>query len=153
MSTYHFTLPWVVLDAVSAQLVSNRTDGVLLNHAGEQVAATTPLGVPTTIRTGPAGTTIPFHASISAGRVRFGDVEAAVFADENMDAAERAETAARSAAATLASMQRIEDTASEVTYLYRDTAGDVWVSDTPVTQGGGRPRVTTDGDVVVTFPV
>lgn len=148
---YHYSLPWVVLDSTTATLITNRNDGVLLDRSGNEVPATTPLGVPTKIATGPAGTTVAFHASISGGRVRFGNVEAAVFADENLDAAERAEAAAAAAAETLASMRRIETTASEITYIYRDTAGDVWVSSTPVLQGGGKPRVTAEGDVIVDF--
>lgn len=153
MAIYHFTLPWVVLDSAAGDLVKNRSDGVLLSVDGVQVQATTALGVPTAIRTGPAGTTTPFQASIPAGRVRFGDVEAAVFCDENANAVTKAEAAAATAAQALASIQVIGQNASEISYIFRDTAGDVWVSDTPVVVGGGKPRVDAAGDVWVDFPL
>ena len=153
MTTYHFTLPWVVLDSATATLIRDRADGVLLDRYGQQVDARTPLGVPTLIRTGPAGTTVPFVADVPAGRVRFGTVEAAVWADENMDAAERAEAAAADARAVLERVTWIGENANEVSYFRRDLNGDVWVTDTPVIDGtGGYARIDSTGDVILTFP-
>ena len=151
---YHFTLPWVVLDHTTGVTVPNRTDGILLDRDGAQVETTTPYGVPTRISTSPAGTTAAFLAPIPAGRVRFGNVDAAVFADENMDAAERAEAAAASAQAVVEKVQWIGENAAEVSYFRRDPNGDVWVTEFPVIDAAsaGKPRVTTDGDVIITFP-
>ena len=149
---YHYTLPFLVLDSVTGVPVPNRTDGVLLDGDGNEVATTTPYGVPTRVTTSPVGTTAPFLASIPAGRVRFGTVDVAVWADENFTAAERAEQAAALAQQTLDKVTWIGENASEVTYLYRSPDGSVMVSDTPVITGGGKPRVTADGDVFVTFP-
>lgn len=152
MSTYHYTLPFVVLDAATGAPVPNRTDGVLLDADGNEVPTTTPFGVPTRLSTSPVGTTAPFLAPIPAGRVRFGTTDAAVFADENFTAAERAAQSAALAQEVLDKVTWIGQNASEVTWLYRTPDGSVMVSDTPVITGGGKPRVTADGDVVVTFP-
>lgn len=152
---YHYTLPWVVLDQSdpsAPKLVAGRTDGILLDRDGMQIDATTPLGMPTQIVTSSAGTTVPFQATVPAGRVRFGNIEAAVFADENMSAADQAAAAQQAAEDALASIQHIADTATEITYLYRE-GDDIRVSQTPVVEGGGRPRITADGDVYVTFPI
>ena len=149
---YHYTLPFLVLDSVTGAPVPNRTDGVLLDGDGNEVATTTPYGVPTRVTTSPVGTTAPFLATIPAGRVRFGNVDAAVWADENFTAAERAEASAALAQQVLEKVTWIGENASEVTYLYRAPDGSVMVSDTPVVTGGGRPRVTAEGDVIVTFP-
>lgn len=154
MAVYHYTLPWVVLDPVTGELVKNRADGVLLDKDGNGVVATTELGVPTTIRTGPSGTTGPFLAEVPMGRVQFGTVQAAVFADEQHDAADRAEAAQAAAEATLAEVTRIADTSTEVSYVYRDPAGDLRVSSTPLSlaQGGMPLRVDpTTGDVIATL--
>lgn len=154
MSTiYHFTMPWPVLDVLENTLVKDRNDGVLLANDGTEVQATTPLGVVSPIRTGPSGTTSAFLAPIPAGRVRFGTVEAAVFADENMIAAPLAEKAAADAAATRAAVEHLAANASEISYLRRDANGDVWVTQDPVVSGGGFPRVTPEGDVIVSFPI
>lgn len=151
MTIYHYTLPWPVLDVLNNELVKNRADGILLTVDGAEADAHTPLGVATKITTGPSGTTTAFTATIPAGRVRFGAVEAAVFSDENMIAADTALKAANAAEAALATIQHIADTATEISYLYRDGAGDIWVSETPVVTGGGRPRIDSAGDVYVTF--
>ena len=154
---YHYTLPWVVLDTSdpnTPRLVAGRTDGVLVDRDGNQVDATTPLGMPTQIVTSSAGTTVPFQATVPAGRVRFGNVEAAVFADENLDAAERAEAAAQTAKDALSAIQHIGETATELSYFRRDSNGDVWVTELPVIDGtGGKPRVTSDGEVVIAFAI
>lgn len=150
---YHFTLPWVVLDHTTGVTVPNRSDGVLLDRNGVQVETTTPYGVPTRISTSPAGTTAAFMAPIPAGRVRFGKVDAPVWADENMDAAERAEAAQAAAQQVLDTVTSIAQNATEVTYFGRTPEGDVYVSPVPIVTGGGRPRVTPSGDVVITFNV
>lgn len=142
---YHYTLPWVVLDSQTATFVANRNDGILLDRDGQQVDAYTSLGVPTQIRTGPAGTTVPFQARISSGRVRFGDVEAAVFADETADALPQALAAAEAATAAQAAAERVASTATLVSNFYRDPDGEVWYSPTPVTTGGGQPVQSSDG--------
>lgn len=150
---YHFTLPWVVLDRDTMTLVKDRTDGVLIDRDGNEVAVMTPMGVPTKISTSPVGTTLSFNAPVSMGRARFGNVEAAVFADENLDAAERAEAALAAAREVVEHVQWIGENATEVSYFRRDANGDVWVTEHPVIDGtGGKPRITTDRDVVITFP-
>lgn len=152
MAIYHYTLPWVVVSDTGAP-IGARSDGALLDIDGNPVTATTSLGVPTLVATRPQGTTLPFQADIPAGRVRFGDVEAAVFSDENLNALPSAEAARIAAENAYAAVQHIGETAAEITYLYR-LGEDVWVSDTPVVEGGGKPRVDpVTGDVWVDFPV
>ena len=72
MATYHYTLPWTVLDVGNNSLVLNRSDGILLDDQGNEHPVTTPAGVPANVSTGPSGVTAPFHAQIPYGRVRFG---------------------------------------------------------------------------------
>ena len=150
---YHYTLPFLVLDSVTGVPVPGRTDGVLLDGDGNEVATTTPYGVPTRVTTSPVGTTAPFLANIPAGRVRFGTVDTAVWADENFTAAERAEQAAALAQQTLDKVTWIGEHASEVSYFRRDANGDVWVTELPVINpaDAGRARVTNDGDVIISF--
>ena len=152
MATYHYTLPWPVLDVATGQLLAGRTDGVLIDDVGNAQPVTTPAGLPTDVVTGPTGVTAPFRAQIPYGRVRFGTVEAAVFSNENMGSLQAAQAAAADAAATRAAVEFIAENATEISYMYRDAAGDVWVSEEPVVVGGGRPRLDPYGDVWVDFP-
>ena len=155
MATYHYTLPWTVLDVGNNSLVLNRSDGILLDDQGNEHPVTTPAGVPANVSTGPSGVTAPFHAQIPYGRVRFGSVEdaveAAVFSIESMAALETATQAAADAASMRATVEAIAATASEVAYFYRDTEGDIWVTGEPVLVGGGVPRLDANGDPVVLF--
>ena len=149
---YHYTLPFLVLDSVTGAPVPNRTDGVLLDRDDNEIPVTTPFGVPTRVATSPVGTTAPFLAGIPAGRVRFGTADTAVWADENFTAAQSAEQSAALAQSVLDKMTWIGNNATEVTWMYRTDAGDVFVSETPILTGGGKPRITPEGDVYVTFP-
>ena len=151
MATYHYTLPWTVLDVGNNSLVLNRSDGILLDDQGNEHPVTTPAGVPANVSTGPSGVTAPFHAQIPYGRVRFGGVEAAVFSIESMSALETATQAAADAASMRATVEAIAATASEIAYFYRDTEGDIWVTGEPVLVGGGVPRLDANGDPVVLF--
>lgn len=148
---YHYTLPWPVLDSGTATLVKDRNDGVLIDIDGTQVEALTPLGAPTPIRTGPAGTTLVFHASIPAGRVRFGSVEAAVFADENMNALPAALAAQTAAVAAQTAAERAAANAVVVSHIRRTPDGEVFFTSTPVAAGGGQPIIRDDGTVVIRF--
>ena len=156
MATYHYTLPWTVLDVGNNALVLNRSDGVLLDDQGNEHPVTTPAGVPANVSTGPSGVTAPFHAQIPYGRVRFGGVEsaveAAVFSIESMAALETATQAAADAAEMRIIVEAIAATASEVAYFYRDSEGDIWVTGEPVLVAGGVPRLDANGDPVVIFP-
>ena len=152
MATYHYTLPWTVLDVGNNSLVLNRSDGILIDDQGNEHPVTTPAGVPANVSTGPSGVTAPFHAQIPYGRVRFGGVEAAVFSIESMSALETATQAAADAAEMRVIVEAIAATASEVAYFYRDSEGDIWVTGEPVLVGGGVPRLDANGDPVVIFP-
>ena len=69
-----------------------------------------------------------------------------------MNSSEQAIQAAADAAAARAAVELIAETASEIAYFYRDTEGDIWVTNEPVLVGGGVPRLDANGDPVVIFP-
>ena len=151
MAVYRYTIPWVMFDSNAGELIKNRNDGVLLDAAGTTVPTKTLLGVPTQVQTGPHGTTVAFTAEIPFGHVRIGTVTSAVWADEQANALGIAQQAAADAAAMRAAVELIADTATEIAYFYRDPAGDIWISDSPVLVGGGVPRIDVNGDPVVVF--
>lgn len=153
MANYAYNHYFVVYDWQTGVLASNRSDGRLLDDNGVQVTVRDVNGLETPLRTGPAGVIENFTAPVSHGTAVFGTVRTSVMSDAAMDGATAAEAAAASAASVAASVQYIAENATEVSYLYRDTAGDVWVSDTPVVVGGGKPRVDAAGDVWVDFPL
>lgn len=154
MAQYGFTFPWVLIDRVTNQPSGDRVDGQSLHPVTrEPVPVYDMLGQQVSLRTGPYGIISTFTADVSAGVARFGETETVVISDAGLNATDTALAAAADAKAARDAIELLAGTATEITYLYRDAAGDVWVSETPVIIGGGRPRVDSNGDVWVDFPV
>ena len=152
MAGYAYTFPWVVVDWTTRALTANRDDGELLDpDTGLPVEVLDNNGLPTSLRTGPFGILEPFTSGLTSGIARFGEVRSLVISDSALDSSDQARSSAQSAQAALDSILRIEENAAEISYLYRDANGDVWVSDTPVVVAGGRPRIDEAGDVWVDF--
>ena len=154
MAGFAFTFPWVVQDWTTGQLTQNRADGELLDPDTDQPVDVFDVnGQMTTLKTGPFGTLAPFTANLRHGIARFGEVRTLVISDGALNSSEQAIQAAADAAAARAAVESIAVNATEYSYMFRDPAGDIWVSETPVAIGiGGKPRVDEHGDVWVDFP-
>lgn len=153
MAGFAFTFPWVVQDWTSGQLTQNRADGELLDPDTDQPVEVFDVnGQMTALKTGPFGTLAPFTANLRHGIARFGEVRTLVISDGALNSSEQAIQAAADAAAARAAVEAIAETASEIAYFYRDTEGDIWVTNEPVLVGGGVPRLDANGDPVVIFP-
>lgn len=152
MAGFAYTFPWTVVDWTTGELTKNRTDGELLDpETNLPVAVVDANGTPVPLKTGPFGTLEPFTAPIGRGIARFGEVRSLVISDSTLDSSDQATRAAAAAEAAAASVAYIADTATEIAYFYRDPAGDIWISDSPVLVGGGVPRIDANGDPVVVF--
>ena len=152
MAGFAFTFPWVVQDWTTGQLTQNRADGELLDPDTEQPVEVFDVnGQMTTLKTGPFGTLAPFTSHVRHGIARFGEVRTLVISDGALNSSEQAIQAAADAAAARAAVEAIAETASEIAYFYRDTEGDIWVTNVPVLVGGGVPRLDANGDPVVLF--
>ena len=152
MAGFAFTFPWVVQDWTTGQLTQNRADGELLDPDTDQPVDVFDVnGQMTTLKTGPFGTLAPFTAILRHGIARFGEVRTLVISDGALNSSEQAIQAAADAAAARAAVELIAETASEIAYFYRDTEGDIWVTNEPVLVGGGVPRLDANGDPVVLF--
>lgn len=151
MSDYAFTFPWIAWDYTAGTPASDRVDGVLEGPDGQVVATYDETGAPAPLRTGASGVVRPFRSSVVRGVARFGEARAVCVSDEAFESHEAAVAAAAEAAATRAAVERIAENATEIAYFYRDPAGDLWISPTPVLIGGGVPRIDENGDPVVVF--
>ena len=152
MAGFAYTFPWTVIDWTTGELTKNRTDGELLDpETNLPVAVVDANGTPVPLKTGPFGTLEPFTAPIGRGIARFGEVRSLVISDSTLDSSDQATRAAAAAEAAAATVAQIAETATEISYFYRDTNGDIWISATPVLTGGGVPRLNSDGDPVIVF--
>ena len=152
MAQYGYNFPWVVIDRMDGQPTANRTDGQLLDPVTRDVVQVVDAnGAAVPLRTGPYGVLANFTADILYGLAKFGDTETLVMSDECLNALEEARDAKAEAAAAREAVERVAETATEIAYFYRDGAGDIYVSDTPVLVGGGVPRLDSNGDPVVVF--
>ena len=153
MAQYGYNFPWVVIDRMDGQPTANRTDGQLLDpvtRAVVQVVDANGAAVP--LRTGPYGVLTNFTADILYGLAKFGDTETLVMSDECLNALEEAQDAKTEAAAAREAVEAIASTATTVRYVGRDPDGRIWVSNTPVLDGG-HLVIESDGRVAALFPI
>lgn len=150
--SYAYTFNWVVYDRQTKTIASSRSDGHLEDKTTKALIKTFDVnGLEVPLRTDSAGILAEFYADATSAHAVFGETRSLVISDYALDAKAEALAAAADAAATRAAVERIAETATEVAYFYRDGAGDIYVSDTPVMVGGGVPRLDSNGDPVVVF--
>lgn len=153
MSSYGYTFPWVVIDRVTNELSASRSDGVLVDpDTGQVVQTVDGNGAATPLRTGPYGVLAPFYADIRVGVARFGETETLVISDRGLNALDEADRALEEASAARAAVDAIAATATTVRYVGQDPDGRIWVSSTPVLDGG-LMVIEDDGRVAALFPL
>lgn len=153
MAQYGYNFPWVVIDRTDGQPTANRTDGQLLDPVTRAVVEVVDAnGAAVPLRTGPYGVLTNFTADILYGLAKFGDTETLVMSDECLNALDEAQDAKTEAAAAREAVEAIASTATTVRYVGRDPDGRIWVSNTPVLDGG-HLVIESDGRVAALFPI
>ena len=153
MAQYGYNFPWVVIDRMDGQPTANRTDGQLLDPVTRAVVEVVDAnGAAVPLRTGPYGVLANFTADILYGLARFGETETLVMSDECLNALDEAQDAKAEAAAAREAVDAIASTATTVRYVGRDPDGRIWVSNTPVLDGG-HLVIESDGRVAALFPI
>ena len=152
MASFAYSFPWVVHDWATGALTTNRSDGLLLDASTQQpVQAFDNNGLPAPLRTGPYGTLEPFTSSVRRGIAQFGSVKTLVISDDALDSSVQAQQAAAAAQAAADSVAGIAATATQIRYVGTNPDGRIWVSSTPVLNGGTL-IITADDRVAAVFP-
>ena len=153
MAAFGYSFPWVVVDRATNQLAADRNDGALLDPTTRQPVPTfDQLGVQGPLRTGPYGVLRNFTSDLQYGIARFGETETLVISDRGLNALDEADQALAQAAAARAAVDAIAATATTVRYVGQDPDGRIWVSSTPVLDGG-LMVIEDDGRVAALFPL